>query len=888
MKKVLSLILSVVLIISLLPTGVFSVVASAANTGTTGECSWTLDGTVLTITGNGTMGNYNNTSNVSPWGTAITEVVIESGVTSVGAYAFYRCTALKSISLPSSVKSIGYNAFYYCESLPGIVIPDGVTSIGSEAFYKCSKINEVVLPDSLVSVGKDAFSLCRLTSIKIPQNVSSIGAGAFSYCSVLTSIKVDENNSTYYSANNCIIKKSTNALVAGCNSSVIPDGVTSIEDDAFNGCSARVNITIPDSVTRIGERAFAGSDYTSITMPKSVKYIAYGAFYLCSNLADVYYYGNRVDKGTINIGGGNEDLTTAHWHYAPCENDAHVYDYDCTTTCKNCDYTRVADAAHMFDNDCDEVCNVCGTYRIAKHIFEQIGENTAKCKVCNTGKSFDFIINTDDTITLSYEASKEFDFEIENTSIAKIIKVSSSVISSGSYYKKVSSAKISPVFIGETKVNVIDSNGVILASSTLLVVEGEHQLQILEVLKEVSCTESGKELYVCKFCGYQEEKTIPKLGHTEVIDEAVSPTCIKTGLTEGSHCSVCNEVFISQNIIEATGEHIWNTGRTDTDGNIRYSCDTCDATHTQILTEIKVTTLPNKTTYLKGEHDIILDGIVITAYYDDNTSRILEFGHSISWGGPFEPPIVIVTVHHGNKTTQIELAVDGWSLGEQGWNYFREKEKISSCWFNDAGKWYYMDSNGYMVTNCWKKDSKGWCWLGSNGAMATNTWVKDSKGWCYVDASGYCATNTWKQDSVGWCYLDSEGSQVKNKWILDGGKWYYLDANGYMVSNQWKKDSKGWVYLGSNGAMLTNAWCTDSHGWCYVGADGYAVTNCWKKDSKGWIWLNANGSMTKSAWVKDGGKWYYLDANGYMIYSVSRYIGGKTYHFNSNGVCTNP
>ena len=93
MKKVLSLILSVVLIISLLPTGVFSVVASAATTGTTGECSWTLDGTVLTISGSGAMGNYNNTSNCAPWGTDITEVIIENGVTSIGAFAFYRCTS---------------------------------------------------------------------------------------------------------------------------------------------------------------------------------------------------------------------------------------------------------------------------------------------------------------------------------------------------------------------------------------------------------------------------------------------------------------------------------------------------------------------------------------------------------------------------------------------------------------------------------------------------------------------------------------------------------------------------------------------------------------------------------------------------------------------------
>ena len=210
-----------------------------------------------------------------------------------------------------------------------------------------------------------------------------------------------------------------------------------------------------------------------------------------------------------------------------------------------------------------------------------------------------------------------------------------------------------------------------------------------------------------------------------------------------------------------------------------------------------------------------------------------------------------------------------------------------SGWVLDGGKWYFYEK-GEKVKNDWRKDSVGWVFLGKDGAMLTNTWCTDSKGWCYVGADGYAVTNCWKKDSKGWIWLDANGSMTKSAWVKDGGKWYYLDANGYMISNQWKKDSVGWVYLGSSGAMLTNAWCTDSQGWCYVGADGYAVTNCWKKDSVGWIWLNANGSMTKSAWVKDGGEWYYLDANGYMIYNVSRYIGGKTYYFNSSGVCTNP
>lgn len=631
MKKLLSIVLTLFVLLAAIPLADISV--SAATSGTTGDCTWTLDDTVLTISGNGNMDDYSS-SNKSPWGTSITEVIIEYGVTSIGKYAFYGCSSLKGITFPNSIKSFGTYAFYSCSSLPGIIIPDGATYIGSDAFSLCSKIKDIAIPESVTFIDTDAFS----------------------FCPSLTSLKVDKNNTIYYSSNNCIIEKSTNVLVAGCKTSVIPDGVVSIGEHAFSG-NDLIDTTIPDSVTSIGWFAFSACDFASIALPKSITDIDYGAFYLCSNLTDVYYSGNRVDKSKINIGGGNEKLTAAHWHYAPCENDAHTYDYDCTTACKNCDYIRVADMEHTFDNDCDEVCNICGAHRKAKHIFEQLGENTATCKNCNLSKTFDFIITTDETITLSYEATKEFEFLIEDTSIAKITNVSNSIVSAGSYYKQVSSAKVVSVFPGETVVKIVATNGTVLTTASLLVVEGEHQMQLSKVLEEATCTEHGKELHICKFCDYEEEKNVPALGHTEVVDAAVAPTCTKTGLTEGKHCSVCNTVLVAQEVVPETGEHIWNGGSVDNEGNIHYECDTCDATRSKKLLSIAITTLPEKLIYIAGEHDITCEGMEITAYYDDDTSYIITSDYSVSWGGPFEPPSVTVTVKHRSKSVSFEATV---------------------------------------------------------------------------------------------------------------------------------------------------------------------------------------------------------------------------------------
>ncbi len=213
-------------------------------------------------------------------------------VTSIGYEAFYNCSGLTSVTIPNSVTSIGDCAFRACGGLTSVTIPNSVTSIGEGAFFNCSRLTSVTIPNSVTSIGDAAFRNCSgLTSITIPNSVTSIGRDAFDGCRGLTkaefasieslcniSFGKSSANPLYYAKHLYINGQEVKDLV-------IPNSVTSIGRDAFDGCRGLTSVTIPNSVTSIGAWAFSDcSGLTSVTIGNSVTSIGSGAFYGCSGL----------------------------------------------------------------------------------------------------------------------------------------------------------------------------------------------------------------------------------------------------------------------------------------------------------------------------------------------------------------------------------------------------------------------------------------------------------------------------------------------------------------------------------------------------------------------------------------------------------------------------
>ena len=138
----------------------------------------------LTIQGTGDMKNYNLT--LTPWRSYrsdILVVIIKDGVTSIGNYAFFDCSALSFVSIPNSVTSIGANAFLGCTSLTAIEISDNVTSIGNSAFRDCTGLTSVTIGSGVKKIGNFAFSCgVNLSSINVNMNIPiEIDESVFEY-----------------------------------------------------------------------------------------------------------------------------------------------------------------------------------------------------------------------------------------------------------------------------------------------------------------------------------------------------------------------------------------------------------------------------------------------------------------------------------------------------------------------------------------------------------------------------------------------------------------------------------------------------------------------------------------------------------------------------------
>lgn len=235
--------------------------------GVDGGVEWTYDSNIGKLTirpagspesgySSGQMKDYSETSE-APWKSSVnvgSTLVIESGITNIGDYAFCNCRFVHGLAMPDSVTTIGDYAFCNCETfMEAITIGQGVTTIGDFAYYRCT----------------EAFS----GTIIIPDSVTTIGVGAFAGCGG-TKFSVAGGNTNFASSENGFLMDKNRTKIIAClmdsqESLAIPSTVTTISDFAFFECSELTGeLAIGEKVTSIGVAAFAGCGGKISVVPK--------------------------------------------------------------------------------------------------------------------------------------------------------------------------------------------------------------------------------------------------------------------------------------------------------------------------------------------------------------------------------------------------------------------------------------------------------------------------------------------------------------------------------------------------------------------------------------------------------------------------------------------
>ncbi|MBQ2678203.1 MAG: leucine-rich repeat protein [Firmicutes bacterium] len=273
-------------------------------------------------------------------------------VTAIADGGFSRSSAV-SVALPESITSIGDRVFKSCPQLENVSLPDGLKEIGSYAFSDCGKLwesrnNYLELPGSLESIGSHSF--CGLNfecQVRLPEGMKSLGDYSFSRCDhafniyipsslehmgkhVLSDSRffhmfiVSDDNLAYKAVEGVLYSKDGEVLVScpkykntgNAVDFTVPDGVVSIGEGAFEGCSIG-SIRFPQSLSSIEPQAFMGCEnLKEVRIPESVVSIGKEAFKGCESLERAFIPGNVKSIGEKAFSGCNAAICGEMGTYA--------------------------------------------------------------------------------------------------------------------------------------------------------------------------------------------------------------------------------------------------------------------------------------------------------------------------------------------------------------------------------------------------------------------------------------------------------------------------------------------------------------------------------------------------------------------------------------------
>lgn len=278
----------------LFAAAVFAPATAKAKELTSGKCgsrveySFDSETGTLTISGKGDMADFDPNGKKSPFAEnkKIEAVIVEDGVTGIGAWAFYDCYSLKSVSLGKDVKKVADAAFMGCINLKDLTMQEGVEQIGERAFEHCKALYTIDLPESVTSVGEYAFDNTGYYRKKSNWENNALYLGTVLITGRYNEAYLDSKRQgakPYVSDVNQVYK-TVSGMVTG--NYTVKEGTTVIVDRAFFLCGM-TGVTLPESLQKIGAKAFYGTKLSSVEIPAGITTLEASAFEQCKSLGSV-------------------------------------------------------------------------------------------------------------------------------------------------------------------------------------------------------------------------------------------------------------------------------------------------------------------------------------------------------------------------------------------------------------------------------------------------------------------------------------------------------------------------------------------------------------------------------------------------------------------------